>query len=250
MIDVYGMSSPNVTKVIIALEELGVEHRLEHVDVFRNRIEAIEAWSPFGKVPVIVDRDAGDLPIFESGAILVHLAERYDDGALLPREPAARAAVLQWLFAQVAAVGPLLGQNNHFRLLPQEAGSYGARRYAEQARHVYRVLDARLAASPYLAGETYSLADIATFPWAAYVPLHGHRWSEFPALHAWWERVGERPAVTRAQAASLAAYGARDAASTAEASPAELDRFFWREAPGGPAPDFVAYAQAAASPEE
>ena len=243
MIDLYGMSSPNVIKVILMLEELEAEYRLHYVDVFRGRTEAIDGKSPFGKVPVIVDRSAGDLAVFESGAILVYLAERYGGEALLPAEGAARYAVLQWLFAQMAAVGPLLGQNNHFRLLPDVADSYGARRYADQALKVYRVLNERLASSPWLAGESYSVADIATWPWASYVPMHGLAWSDFPSLKEWWDRVGARPAVARTQAAAAKGFGTRDMEATVSASPEELDRFFWRDSPGGPQPDFEAYTR-------
>ena len=239
MIELFGMSSPNVTKIIILLEELGVEYRLHYVDVMRGRIEAIADMSPFGKVPAIVDRSAGDLAVFESGAILVYLAENYRGEALLPASGPARYAVLQWLAAQIANVGPYLGQNNHFRALPQEDGSYAALRYAEHARKIYRVLDERLAAAPWLAGASYSIADIATHPWAGYVPRHGLSWSDYPALHAWWQRIAERPAVVRAQAASAAAFGARDFEAVTGATSAEQDRFLWREQPGGPKADFL-----------
>ena len=239
MIELYGMSSPNVTKVIILLEELGLEYRLSYVDVMRNRMEAIAGSSPFGKVPVIIDRGAGDLAVFESGAILVYLAETYRGEELLPTSGPERYAVLQWLAAQIAAVGPYLGQNNHFRALPDQEGSYAALRYAEHARRIYRVLDERLSAAPWLGGRTYSIADIATHPWAAYVPRHGLAWSDYPALEAWWARVGARPAVARANAASAAAFGVRDFEAVTGATRAELDRFFWREQPGGPEADFL-----------
>ena len=239
MIELFGMSSPNVTKIIIMLEELGVEYQLNYVDVMRNRIDPIAELSPFGKVPVIIDRSAEDLAVFESGAILVYLAEAYRGEALLPTSGPARYAVLQWLAAQIAAVGPYLGQNNHFRALPDEAGSYAALRYAEHARRIYRVLDDRLSVAPWLGGEAYSIADIATHPWAAYVPRHGLQWSDYPALKAWWDRVGERPAVVRAGAASATAFGVRDFEAVTAATPPELDQFFWREQPGGPKADFL-----------
>jgi GST-like protein len=239
MIDLYGMSSPNVTKIIILLEELGVAYRLHYVDVMRGRIEAIAGISPFGKVPVLVDRSAGDLAVFESGAILVYLAEIYRGEAFLPGSGPARYAVLQWLAAQIAAVGPYLGQNNHFRARPDQDGSYAALRYAEHARRIYRVLDERLSAVPYLAGDAYSIADVATHPWAGYVPRHGLPWSDHPALKRWWDRIAERPAVARAHAASTAAFGARDFEAVTGATAADQDRFFWREQPGGPAADFL-----------
>ena len=245
MIELYGMSSPNVAKVTILLEELELPYETRHVDVFRGpgRIGAIAAHSPFGKVPVIIDRRAGDLAVFESGAILTYLAERYGGEALLPPSGPDRYAVLQWLTAQVATVGPFLGQNNHFRLLPDEAGSYAARRYAEQSRHVFHVLDKRLAAAAYLAGDFYSIADIATYPWAGYVPRQGLDWGDFPALKAWCDRIGERPAVVRA-AKVQAAFGPQDMAARQGASQEDLDRFFWRDRPG-PAADFDIYANPA-----
>ena len=240
MIDLYGMSSPNIRKVVIMLEELGLAYRSIHVAVFRRAQfdPNFTRISPFGKVPVIVDRDADDLAVFESGAILTYLAETYGDGSLLPAAGPARYAVLEWLTAQVAMVGPLLGQNNHFVLLPQEAGSYAARRYAEQSRYIYRVLDQRLAASPYLAGDAYSIADVATYPWGLYVPKHGLSWDDYPALKQWCDRIGERPAVIRADA-EMNAFGAKDHADIVAASSAEIDSFFWREETG-PAADFSA----------
>ena len=242
MIDLYGMSSPNIRKVVILLEELGLPYRSIHVAVFRRAQfdPDFSRISPFGKVPVIIDRDAGNLTVFESGAILTYLAETYGDDEMLPRSGPARYAVLEWLTAQVAMVGPLLGQNNHFVLLPQEAGSYAASRYAEQARYIYRVLDTRLASAPYLAGESYSIADIATYPWGLYVPKHGLSWDDYPALKLWCDRIGARPAVINADI-EMAEFGKKDHADLVVASRQELDSFFWRET-AGPAADFSALA--------
>lgn len=242
MIDLYGMSSPNIRKVVILLEELGLAYRSIHVAVFRRAQfdPDFTRISPFGKVPVIVDRDAGDLTIFESGAILTYLAETYGDGALLPKAGPARYAVLEWLTAQVAMVGPLLGQNNHFVLLPGESGSYAAKRYAEQARYIYRVLDTRLASTPFLAGENYSIADIATYPWGIYVPKHGLSWDDYPALKHWCDRIGARPAAIRADR-EMTEFGRKDHADLVAASTHEIDSFFWRETTG-PAADFSALA--------
>ena len=242
MIDLYGMSSPNIRKVVILLEELGLPYRSIHVAVFRRGQfdPDFTRISPFGKVPVIIDRDAGNLTVFESGAILTYLAETYGDDEMLPRSGPARYAVLEWLTAQVAMVGPLLGQNNHFVLLPQEAGSYAANRYAEQARYIYRVLDTRLASAPYLAGESYSIADIATYPWGLYVPKHGLSWDDYPALKLWCDRIGARPAVINADI-EMAEFGKKDHADLVVASRQELDSFFWRET-AGPAADFSALA--------
>jgi GST-like protein len=238
MIDLYGMSSPNIRKVVIMLEELGIAYRSIHVAVFRREQFAADFTkiSPFGKVPAIVDRDAGDLPVFESGTILTYLAESYGDGTLLPASGRERYAVLAWLTAQMAIVGPLLGQNNHFLLLPDEAGSYASRRYAEQSRYIYRVLNDRLSASPYLAGASYSIADIATYPWGLYVPKHGESWDEYPAIKNWCDRIAARPAVIRADA-EMMKFGMKDHADIVSASAADVDGFFWRET-SGPAADF------------
>jgi GST-like protein len=240
MIDLYGMSSPNIRKVVILLEELGLAYRSIHVAVFRRAQFDPEFTriSPFGKVPVIVDRDADDLTVFESGAILTYLAETYGNGALLPTAGHARYAVLEWLTAQVAMVGPLLGQNNHFVLLTDQAGSYAANRYAEQARYIYRVLDKRLSEASYLAGEAYSIADIATYPWGLYVPKHGLAWDDYPALKQWCDRLGARAAVIRADKA-MTEFGIKDHADLVAASSDEIDSFFWREVTG-PAADFSA----------
>jgi len=242
MIDLYGMSSPNIRKVVILLEELGLAYRSIHVAVFRRAQfdPDFTRISPFGKVKSGSDHDTADLTVFESGAILTYLAETYGDGALLPRSGPARYAVLEWLTAQVAMVGPLLGQNNHFVLLPDQAGSYAANRYAEQARYIYRVLDTRLASAPYLAGEGYSIADIATYPWGLYVPKHGLSWDDYPALKQWCDRIGSRPAVIGADTA-MAEFGKQDHADLVAASSHEIDSFFWRETTG-PAADFSALA--------
>jgi GSH-dependent disulfide-bond oxidoreductase len=238
MIELLGMSSPNVRKIVIALEELGCEYQIKYIEVIRGEQFSPEflAVSPFAKVPVLIDHAAGDVTVFESGAILIYLAETYGNSELLPKSGAERYATLQWLAAQIAAVGPLLGQNNHFLLLPGETASYAARRYAEQARRIYRVLDDRLKESPWLAGHRYSIADIATYPWALYVPRHGLQWENHPALKEWCDRVGSRPAVARA-AAALKAILPRDVDAMKNATPQEIDRFMWREAPG-PAVDF------------
>jgi GST-like protein len=242
MLDLYGTSSPNVIKIVIILEELGIPYQTHHIAAVRAAQFSPKflAISPFSKVPVIIDRAAGNLAVFESGAILTYLAATHGDGALLPSTGAARYAVLQRLVAQVATVGPLLGQNTHFMLLPSEAGSYAATRYAEQARRIYRVLDDRLAASPYLAGAAYSIADIATYPWALYLPGHGLDWADYPALKTWCGKIAARSAVARATT-TIGAMGSDEAAAMEDATTAEIDRFFWRETPG-PTADFSAMA--------
>lgn len=160
---VYGMHSPNVRKVLIMLEELDLPYELRHVAVFKGEQFAPDflVMNPLGKVPVLVDPRLGR-PLAESGAILVWLAER--SGRFLPTEGPARYEAMQWLMVQMASIGPMLGQLNHFQLLPAGSEPYGLGRYAAQAERLYRLIDDRLATQEWLAGDAYSIADIATYP--------------------------------------------------------------------------------------
>lgn len=244
MIDLYGMGSPNVTKVALMLEEAGLAYDMHHVSVMRgeNHRPDFLALNPVAKVPVIVDRPDGKpaQPVFESGAILIYLAETYAP-ALLPPGGPGRWEVLEWLTVQVALVGPMLGQHNHFLINPGQAGSYGAERYRDQALRVYQILDARLASRDWLGGDAYSVADIATWPWADYVERHGFAWSDFPALAAWHRRIAERPAAVSALQA-MARWQDLDIAMVQGAGDADYDRFFARTTPG-PAPDMSPMAR-------
>jgi GST-like protein len=226
MIELLGMSSPNVRKVLIALEEMGLAYAAHHVAVFRGAQFApgFEALSPMAKVPVLRDPEgpAGAEPIFESGAILIYLAECYG-AAFLPREGSARWAVLKWLMLQVANVGPMLGNHSHFRMIADD-NAYAAARFRRQAAQVYRTLEARLDKAEWLGGETYSIADMATYPWARYRHRHGMDEAEFPRLAAWEARIAARPAVIRADAA-IERFAALDREDRRSASPDERARF-------------------------
>ena len=220
------MSSPNVRKVVIALEEMALPYRLEHVAVFRGAQfdPEFRALNPMAKVPVLLDRDgpAGDEALFESGAILVYLAETYG-AEFLPRAGPARHAVLKWLFMQMANVGPALGNHSHFRLIAGD-NPYAAGRFRRMAAQAYRAIESRLAASPFIGGESYSVADMAIYPWMRYSRKHGMREEDLPALTEWIARIDARPAVRKADEviAGLAALDLRDrAAATQE----ETDRF-------------------------
>ncbi|MBB4640388.1 glutathione S-transferase family protein [Rhizorhapis suberifaciens] len=242
MITMFGTASPNVFKILLMLEESGTEYYVKHVAVMRGEGQdpAFLAMNPFGKVPVIVDRNQeGEQVVFESGAILIYLADTYAP-ALLPACGAARWATLEWLVAQVAYAGPMLGQVNHYQLIPSEADSYAAARYKDQAAKIYRTFDDRLAAVPWLAGQSYSVADIAMYPWSAYLSRHGFDEADFPNLVAWRARIDARPAWRRAQAgiASLVRAGAATGAGITES---DIDRFLGRTKPG-PAADLVGYA--------
>lgn len=230
MIDLYGMTSPNVRKIFIALEELELPYEFHHVRVMQGEQfePAFTRLNPNSKVPVIVDRDGpGGKPytVFESGAILLYLADK--TGRLLPSEPTAKYDAIQWLMIQVANVGPMLGQLNHFRMWAPGDNEYSLKRYETESRRLYDLLDARLAQFPYLAGDEYTIADIATFPWGLYHENHGLDWAEHPHLKSWCDRIGERPAVQRALAA-VAAIEPADARTMQDATEANLDRFFNR----------------------
>jgi GST-like protein len=169
MIELYTHATPNGHKVSILLEELSLPYRLHLVDLARNEqfSPAFLAINPNSKIPAIVDPDGpGGQPItvWESGAILIYLAEK-SGSELLPRAGAERYATLQWLMFQVAGVGPMLGQAGHFTLYAREQVPYGIERYVTESRRLLGVMDLQLAAHPWLAGDRYSIADIATFPW-------------------------------------------------------------------------------------
>lgn len=229
MLQLYGMSSPNVRKVGIMLEEIGLPYALHHVAVFdgAQNDPAFLAMNPVAKVPVLVDADAG-VTIFESGAILLYLAERHGP-AFLPAEGADRYDVLQWLMVQMAGIGPMFGQHNHFSLLGAAADTYSAARYKAQAGRFYRILDDRLAARQWIAGSAYSIADIAIHPWAHYLKQHGFAPADHPHLMRWRDMVDSRPAVRRCADRFTCEYAPADDATRRAATKENLDRFFWRD---------------------
>jgi GST-like protein len=227
----YGMSSPNVAKIVIALEELELPYALSHVGVFKgeNFANEFRALNPFAKVPVLLDGKSGGAPIFESGAILIYLAETYGPQLLAQSGPQ-RWETLKWLMAQVANVGPIFGQHSHFRLNPQRA-PYAAERFRRTAAELYRILDRRLAEAPHLAGDSYSIADIATYPWARYLQRHGMAAEECPHLVGWMDRIKARPAVARA-AKVVAEMGRRDVEERRTATEEDVRRLGWLHFPG------------------
>jgi GST-like protein len=240
MIDFYGVGSPNVLKVAIMLEEAGLDYRVHGISVVNgdNYEPAFLALNPLAKVPVIVDHDgaAQGQPLFESGAILVYLAETYKP-ELFPASGPQRWEILKWLMFQMALVGPMLGQVNHFQLLPSEEGSYAARRFRDQAARALRNIDDRLKASRFIGGDDYSIADIAVHPWMGYIVRHGLREEDYPHLIAWRNLLDERAAMKRAAAAV-----AEMAAQIKPYMPTEpeIDRFFARRTPG-PTADMPGY---------
>jgi GSH-dependent disulfide-bond oxidoreductase len=196
VIDLYTAPTPNGRKISIALEEMALPYRVIAVDLAAGAQKSPEflAINPNGRIPAIVDRDAGDFPVFESGAILVWLAEKC--GRFLPAGSRPRSVAMQWLFFQVGGVGPMQGQANVFYRYAEEKIPFAIQRYQREVRRLFEVYDRRLATEEYLAGE-YSIADMATWPW-----IISHDWSGVSVeglehLQRWLQQVGERPAVKR-----------------------------------------------------
>lgn len=222
------------------LEELGLEYQLKHIAVFRGDQFAPEfqALNPLNKVPVIIDRDRGEgMPLIESGAILFYLAETYGD--LLPKMGMDRYEVMSWLMVQMSAIGPMFGQLNHFQILGDEADPYAATRYRNQAKRLYRLLDDRLSTREWIAGQAYSIADIAVFPWSRYLEQHGFDPGEHSHLVEWRSRITERKAVNRCTERFNEAFSRESEETRKAATPEDLDRFFGRDADSPPA-DFSA----------
>jgi len=200
MIDAYSWATPNGHKVHIMLEETGLEYRVHPVDIgagdqFKPDFLAI---SPNNKIPAIVDSDGPEgkpLSVFESGAILIYLAEK--TGRLLPQAPAARYATLQWLMFQMGGLGPMLGQAHHFRIYAPEKIEYAVNRYTNEAKRLYGVMDKQLGKTQYLASDEYTIADIASFPWTRSWQNQGIELAEFPNVKRWHEAIAARPAVQR-----------------------------------------------------
>jgi GST-like protein len=230
----YGMNSPNVTKVAIMLEELELPYELRHVAVFGGEQFTPEFLSlnPLGKVPVLVDPL---LPraLAESGAILLWLAER--SGRLLPADGPARYEIMQWLMVQMSSIGPMLGQLNHFRLLPKDSEPYAHGRYFAIAQRLYGLLNERLGEREWLAGDAYSIADIATYPWAHYLERHGFEAGRHPSVLRWRNAIAQTPAVKRAEQRMSQAFNALSTQTRRAATSEDLDRFFGRTSDMPPA---------------
>ena len=231
MITLYGMGSPNVVKIYIALEELALPYTVHPVDVFTGKQfdDAFLKLNPNAKVPVIVDPDGpGGKPYtcFESGAILLYLADK--TGQLLPADKAARFDAIQWLMTQMSTVGPMFGQFVHFLRFAPGGNDYSKSRYLTQAVRVAEVIDRRLGESAFLGGSEYSVADIATFPWMRAMPfiLGADVAAKLPNVASWVKTIDERPAVKKA----LAAVDAVRAQTTPfdKADPVDLDKVFGR----------------------
>ena len=223
----HGMSSPNVTKVVLMLEECALDYTLRHVAVFNQEqfAPAFLAMNPLAKVPVLEDPLLPGQPLAESGAILIWLAER--ESRFLPAAAGPRAETMQWVMHQMANYGPMLGQLNHFTMALAPGGQpYAEARYRAQAAQLYRLLDDRLAQKEWLAGGAYSIADMAMHPWAFYLEMHGFDPQAHPALIAWRDRIAERPAVKRAQQRIGESFHAQVGESMARATRPDFERFY------------------------
>ncbi len=198
MIDVYSWATPNGHKVHIMLEETGLDYRVHPIDIGAGDQFAPEFLkiSPNNKIPAIVDQDGPGgqpLALFESGAILVYLAEK--TGRFLPADPVGRYTTLEWLMFQMGGIGPMLGQAHHFRLYAPEKIDYAINRYTNEAQRLYNVMDKRLGETAYLAGDDYTIADIAAFPWTRSWQNQGIALDALPNVKRWHEAIAARPAV-------------------------------------------------------
>jgi GST-like protein len=199
MIDLYFWPTPNGYKLTILFEELGLPYRVVPIDIWKGDQFDPEFLkiAPNNKMPAVVDSDGADgkpISIFESGAIMLHYAEKH--GRFIPKDERGRIEVLQWLMFQMASVGPMLGQAHHFRAYAGDPIPYAVERYTNEATRLYRVIDKRLADRPFIAGD-YSIADIAIFPWLRSWERQGQNISDHPNLKAWFETIDARPAVRR-----------------------------------------------------
>lgn len=195
MIDLYTFTTPNGRKVSIMLEEAGLPYTTHVIDITKGDqfTPDFVAINPNSKIPAIIDRDTG-LTIFESGAILIYLAEK--TGQFLPTDTAQRFEVLQWLMFQMGSVGPMFGQLNHFKRFAPETIPYAIARYENETLRLYGVLDQQLRDRDYICGD-YSIADMATFPWVATHRFQGLTLDNHPHLQRWHDQIQARPAVER-----------------------------------------------------
>lgn len=210
MITLFTAATPNGHKVSILLEELGLPYRVHPVNLLalEQKADWYLAINPNGRIPAIVDHDNGDFPVFESGAIMIYLAEK--TGRFLPAEAKARSRTLQWLLFQMGGIGPMQGQAHVFFRYAPEKFPFAIERYQNETRRLYEVLETQLSRTDYLAGD-YSIADMAAYPWVRIHEWAGVGLEGLPAVERWLSAIGERPAVQR----GLAIPGKNDKATQA-----------------------------------
>jgi GST-like protein len=216
MIDFYALTSPNVQKIFIALEELGLPYNTRLVDVWKGEhyTDEFTRINPNQKIPAIVDHDGpGGKPytVIESGAILMYLAEK--TGNLMPSDTAQRYEVIQWLMLQMSTLGPMCGQNVHFSKFNPAGNEYSVSRYRTEVNRLFDLYDRRLADRPYVAAGEYTIADIAAFPWLRNYEFMGISVAQRPHLTKWIEKIAARPAVKKAMDIVGGIKSARDTAT-------------------------------------
>ena len=196
MIDLYTWTTPNGRKVSIMLEETGLPYTVHPINIGKDEQfdPGFLKISPNNKIPAIVDQDEG-ISLMESGAILIYLAEK--SGQFLSTDQKTRLKTLEWLMFQMGGVGPMLGQAHHFLHFNPDASEYASDRYAKEAQRLYGVMDKRLGDVPYLAGDEYSIADIATWPWLSRFDWQGVDLNDFPNVRRWYVEIANRPAVQK-----------------------------------------------------
>lgn len=196
MIDLYTWSTPNGRKASIMIEEVGLPYTVHAVDIGKDEQFKPEFLkiSPNNRIPAIVDRDNG-LSVFESGAILIYLADK--TGKLLARDGEARWRALEWLMWQMGGVGPMFGQAHHFLKYNRGKAPYAEERYAAEVKRLYGVLDKQLGAHAFVAGKDYSIADIAIWPWVSRYDWHIGDLKDYPNVVRWYREIAARPAVQR-----------------------------------------------------
>ena len=226
MLDLHYWPTPNGHKITLFLEETGLDYRIVPVDIgagaqFQPNFLAI---APNNRMPAIVDHAPADggapVAVFESGAILLYLAEK--TGRFLPSDLRGRTEVTEWLMWQMGGLGPMLGQNHHFNRYAPEKIPYAIDRYVRETARLYGVLDRRLAGRDYIAGD-YSIADMACYPWIVPHAAQGQRLEDFPNLHRWFDRIAKRPA-------TVAAYAKGDAVSPPREMSEEARRILFGQA--------------------
>ncbi|MFL1387929.1 glutathione binding-like protein [Pseudomonas tritici] len=202
MIDLYYWTTPNGHKISLFLEEAGLPYEVHPINIgqgeqFKPDFLKI---APNNRIPAIVDQHPADggapISLFESGAILLYLAEK--TGQFIPKDLRGRQEALQWLFWQMGGLGPMAGQNHHFSQFAPEKIPYAIKRYVDETARLYGVLDRRLADRPFVAGEAYSIADMAIYPWIVSHKWQSQRLEDFPHLQRWFNSIKERPATVRA----------------------------------------------------
>jgi GST-like protein len=204
MIDLFYWNTPNGHKITLFLEEAGVDYRVRPVDITKSEQFNPDflAIAPNNRIPAIVDTDPADgaapIALFESGAILLYLAEK--SGKFVPADARRKAEVSQWLFWQMGGLGPMAGQNHHFSGAAPEKIPYAINRYVKETARLYGVLDKRLADRPFVAGDDYSIADMAIYPWIVLYERQQQDLADFPNIRRWFDAIAARPATVRAYA--------------------------------------------------